>query len=440
MIEGAATRLIARPLLLYAAGFPARRSRVARLLAAWAYGLHQLVGTMAHAEPARTDEWGPKLMHLPMQERRAEQGILRPIPITVDLPEDVALRAKRVLVHYRLWGDPDWTTIQLTAHGQRFQGAIPCLEVSTVTGDFRYYIRAHDSEGRIIAQGASRAAPYVVVIKHDTALDQRSAAVAQCPDPADCPRGLPGCPSEEIVDVACSSDRDCEGGTTCSWRGVCERSARRYGWLSFAAEQAFGVVATAGACGLAAQEQTGSACYREDGVQYVGAPVFTNEPPAVALGPTRVAVGYDRVVYYDTTVGFRVSWAVLGQGPTPRGETNFIPLSISARVGHWFGPDLFAREGARPYAFVTGGYAMVDLKARTHVREDPIARAYQEGNDLEQDVTLWKRAGDAFVGAGLGIAHSYTSGRAVFIELSLTQSFPFAATVLSPTIGWELAP
>ena len=135
----------------------------------------------------------PEVLHVPTLERHVEQGILRPVPLSVTLPRDIALRARRVLVHYRLWGDPDWITLELGRTGARFVGAVPCREVSTVTGDLKYYIRVRDAAGRVLATGASRARPYRVTIKNDALLAAGAPRVAKCPDPADCPAGLPGC-------------------------------------------------------------------------------------------------------------------------------------------------------------------------------------------------------------------------------------------------------
>jgi hypothetical protein len=372
---------------------------------------------------------------MPALERQAEQGILRPVPIRTELPRDIAVRARRVLVHYRLWGDPDWTTLELRRSGARYQGAIPCLEISTVTGDLKYYIRVHDGAGRVIATGASRAKPYRVSIKHDTTLEPGAENRAKCPDPADCPRGLPGCPSERVVEIACQTDRDCEGGSTCSWRGFCERIERKKNWFSLSVEQDFAVVQTAGACSVPSQENEGYACYREDGSQYTGTPVLTNEPVGGGLGPTRVVLGYERLVNYDTSLGARLGWAVLGEGPTPREGTQFIPFSIAARVTHWFGADVFARSGLRPYAFLSAGYAMVDVRTTSRVREDPTVVPYQGGNDLEQTVDVWKRAGDGFVGGGGGVSIAWSGSRAAFVELTALGSFPFGALVIAPTAG-----
>jgi len=398
-----------------------------------------LVAAVAFAdEPQQTRSVAPQILHMPTLERSAEQGILRPVPLNADLPRAVAVRARRVLVHYRLWGDPDWTTLELRRNGVRFEGAIPCREVSTVTGDLKYYIRVHDLEGRVIATGASRAEPYRVTIRHDTSLKAGQKRTAKCPDPADCPAGLQGCPSERVVRIACQSDRDCEGGSTCSWQGFCERVVRRLDWVSVAVQQDVAVVPTAGACSLSAQENQGYACYRADGAQYTGSPVLTNEPLGVGRGPTRVTLAYDRVLFYDTSLGIRVGWALAGEGPTPRDGTAFVPLSAAARVSHWFGDDPFGGGRFRPFAFVTGGYAMVDVSTSGHVREDPTVLPYQGGNDLEQTVEVWRRAGDAFIGVGAGIAIAITPATALVAELAIQQAFPYGALVIAPSVGASL--
>jgi hypothetical protein len=419
------------------ASLPKRRPAPALAVAATVLLAGADGGAQVRAAGAPGPE-GPQILHMPLLERRAEQGILRPVPISMELPRDLALRARRVLVHYRLWGDPDWTTIELRRNGARYEGAIPCLEISTVTGDLRYHIRVHDLEGRVIATGASRAKPYRVTIKHDTTLEAGAKRVARCPDPADCPRGLPGCPSEPVVEIPCHTDSDCVGGTTCSWRGICERVDRRASWVSLSIEQDFGLVSTSGACSVHAQENEGYACYRADGVQYAGNPVLTNEPLGAGIGPTRLLLGFERLLYYDTSVGVRAGWSLLGEGPTPRAGTAFLPLSVSARATHWFGDDPFARTGLRPFAFLTAGYAMFDVKTSVHVREDPNAVTYQGGNDLEQTVDLWKRAGDGFAGAGGGLAFAFGAGTAAVVEIAALEVFPYGALVIAPTAGLML--
>jgi hypothetical protein len=380
----------------------------------------------------------PEVLHVPTLERHADQGILRPVPISIGLPPAVAKRARRVLVHYRLWGEPDWTTLEMRSTGKTFEGAIPCQEISTVTGDLKYYIRVHDAEGRVIATGASLVRPYRVAIKHDSTLAPGEKGAGKCPDPSDCPVGLLGCPSERVVDVPCQSDRDCDQGKTCSWRGFCEKTDRRTNWVSVSVEQDFGVVRTQGGCSVYSQENAGYACFREDGAQYNGNPVPTNEPVGFGPAPTRVVLGYERLLFYDTSVGLRVGWVVRGDGPTPRGGAAFVPVSVAARATHWFGSDLLAHSGLRPFGFVTGGYAMFDVSTSVRIREDPTKRAYQGGNDLEQKVDVWKRAGDGFIGVGLGLSFAFKTGTAIFVEVAALESFPFGAFIIAPAAGLSL--
>lgn len=377
---------------------------------------------------------GPEVLHMPESQRMAEQGVLRPVPVVADLPLDISIKTRRVLVHYRLWGDPDWTTLELRRNGAQYEGAIPCLEISTVTGDLKYYIRVHDAEGKVIATGASRADPYRVTIKHDEQLES-STTRAKCPDPADCPRGLPGCPSERVIEIACQSDADCEGGSTCSWRGFCERIQRSKNWVWLGASQDLGFISTTSACSNYQQEHGGHACIRADGEQYIGNPVITNEPLGGGRGQLRLVAGFERLVHYDTTLGLRVGWAIWGEGPTPNEGTEFVPFSASARITHWMGKDPFAHDGWRPYAFVAAGYSMVDIRTTTFVRENPVAVSYQGGNDLEQSLEVWKRAGDGFVGVGGGTMFAWQTGRAAFFELALHGVFPFSAVVVVPSVG-----
>lgn len=390
---------------------------------------------LAPGAGAEEAELGPEVLRLPVLERKAEQGILTPVPITVALPPALAPRAARVLVHYRVWGDPDWTTLALTRRADRWTGAIPCLEVSTITGDIKYYVRVHDAEGRVLASAGSRVKPFKVTVLHDTVLGGRAPKKARCPDPSDCPRGLPGCPSETVKLIPCRSDRDCEGGASCSWRGYCETVVRKTSWLSFGVEQDFGLVSTTGACSIQAQESEGTACFREtDGQNYTSYPVYTSEPLGAARGPTRVLVGFDRLVFYDTSFGIRAGLAIAGEGPTLRGAAAFVPWSLSLRASHWFGHDVFARPGWRPYAFLTAGYAQFDLVTQVQVREDPTRFSYQGGNDLEQDLELWKRAGDGFAGLGGGLAYAPSPEIMAGAEAAVVQVFPFSATVVTPTL------
>ncbi len=379
----------------------------------------------------------PTLLHVPVERRKAEQGILTPLPIAVELP--ASLPASRVLVHYRVHGAKDFSTLELRrAGGQVFRGEIPCLEVSTITGDVRYYIRVHDRDGAVIAFSGSRANPYLVSVIHDSVRPDLAKSAARCPDPSDCPPGLPGCGSERVEHIPCKSDRDCELGATCSWEGYCELDQRRKNWLSVSVGATAGLFPGAGACSLYSQENSGYACLRDDGERYLGNPVLTNEPLRLARGVLHASVGYDRLVYYDTTLGARVAYAFLGSAPDRSFATSFVPISGELRATHFFARDPFAERGAAFFALAAAGFRMSDLRSTLTVREDPSAPSYQGGNDLEQELEVWRRGGDGFVALGAGVLFKTSEGLGYRAELEVAESFPYSSTTFVLNAGVDV--
>jgi hypothetical protein len=291
----------------------------------------------------------------------------------------------------------------------------------------------HDAAGAVVAFSGSRHQPYSVRIVSATT---QSEAVGRCPDPADCPPGLPGCPSEKVERIPCRRDRDCEGGLSCGWDGYCELDQRLYNWVTLEAEAGLGLVAASGACSVPSQENSGYLCFREsDGATYVGTPHYTNEPMALGSAPLRAVVGFERLIDYQTTLGIRLGYAFHGDGPTARGGSAFMPYSAEIRAAHFFGADPFATEKLLPYGLLAGGYAMYDIHTSVDVREDVTRPGLQGGNDLTQTLDVWKRAGDAYVAAGAGLFFRLRPGFGLSGELRVVQSFPFAATLMLGSLG-----
>jgi hypothetical protein len=376
----------------------------------------------------------PRILHVPAQDRIPEQGILTPIPIALDLPD--GLGAGRVLVHYKLFGADDWVTLELRRESEtRFAGAIPCLEVSTVTGDVLYYVRVHAPDGEVVAYSGTRHDPFRVRIVRPAASAQDSAG-GRCPDPADCPLGLPGCPSAPVERIPCESNDDCEGESRCGWEGFCEDIERSYVSVTLEAQQEFGLFDTTAGCTVSSQETEGYACYRErDDLQYLGRPTFTREPLGLGVAATRVLVGGDLLVSEHATLGLRAGYAVRGEGRAPPLAVPYLPYLAELRVGYWFGQDPFARAGFRYTVFGALGAARFDVPGALHVRANPTEFDDQGGNDLDQTVRVWKRAGDGFVGVGAGAAYAVSRSTAFGLELMVLQVFPFEATIIAPRLG-----
>jgi len=152
-----------------------------------------------------------------------EQEILVALPIRVRLPARYA--ASRVLVFYRTWGTGQFHSLNLARAGESWQGEISCRDISTVTGDTRYYFLALDSSGASVLGSDSPEWPHVATIVRSLPEGPRAlegnAPAERCHDPADCPPDFPGCPAMRSQRPACRIDRDCDRGLGCSWDGYC---------------------------------------------------------------------------------------------------------------------------------------------------------------------------------------------------------------------------
>jgi hypothetical protein len=159
----------------------------------------------------------------PTLEYTRRQEVLTPLPVRVRLPTSSG--AERVFVFYRTWGSREWSPLELSRSGQTWAGEVSCHDVSTVTGDTRYYFVVTDGKGREVPGSGWRKWQHVVTIVRELpsgpqALEGQPAP-ERCQDPADCPPDFPGCPAYATRRPACRSDDDCAHGRRCAWDGYC---------------------------------------------------------------------------------------------------------------------------------------------------------------------------------------------------------------------------
>lgn len=167
-----------------------------------------------------TNDPGPSV---PVVEYVRHQEILTPLPMRVRLP--AATGAEHVVVLVRTWGSRGWHPMELARAGQTWSGEVSCREVSTVTGDTRYFFVALDAEGNPVGGSGSPDWPHVATVVGklpDGAQSLSGGSIPmRCHDPADCPPDFPGCPAYAVHRRSCRSNADCADTQACGWDGYC---------------------------------------------------------------------------------------------------------------------------------------------------------------------------------------------------------------------------
>ena len=428
--------------------------------------------------PARTAERAAgDMMHTPP----VEQTVLTPVPIYVEVPEDVT--PAKVVVRYKAFGQVEWKTLELRRLGKGFGGEVPCQDVGSSTGDFLYFVQATDQVGDVVATSGSRASPHKVAIKNMIGIDPPHLPGVvppnKCVDTVDCPPGLPGCPagkapagkgwgatceqdgecnegltckngvceSGEKSDAEeppssgrlCDTTTECDPGEICTTAKVCEREARRRKrvWLSLNLGQDLSFLASQpNVCGSPLKLPPSQyKCIDRDGYNYEGIPEASGPGRGnainggVHLPSPRIMAGVDVLVADNVTLGARLGY-VFGVAPgRPMGH-----LHAELRAAFWFGKDPFAREGFRPYLVVAGGLAEIDDKLEVGVVETDLSK----GIYPRQNLTVWRRTGGGFAGGGGGVMIPLAAGHALLGEVKLQALFPDFGLALAPSIGYAL--
>lgn len=423
------------------------------------------------------------LFHTPV----AEQAVLTPVPVYVELPDDIA--AAKVEVRYKPFGAPEWKTLAMRRMGEGFGGEIPCRDIGTLTGDLSYYIQAVGPDGDIVGMTGTRNNPVQVPIRNELQGDPphlpNRPPPAQCENAADCPPGLPGCDSKakrksgdkgwgascdrssecesglacingscEVGDDGgssseqlCDIDADCSDGVSCI-EGICGGGTKKW-WVSVTFQPDLAFMSGSNVCSPEGQQNDGYACFRSDGGQYRGIPV-EGSANAIAGGFTlstiRVLVGIDRLIADNFTVGARLGYAFNG-GPETDSGTAFLPLHAEARIAYWLGDKPLSKKGIRPYFFLAGGMAQVDAKIPVDIKEDHAARNDVDNEDYvnwnhdypdSQKLDAWKKMGQGFLGVGGGVMYATQSNQGFFVDIKLMQMLPTSGTVIAPEIGYTI--
>lgn len=381
-----------------------------------------------------------------------EQRVRTPLPVYAEMRADLLPRTSKVTLWYQAPGSRAWASLRLKKLRDRGYGInVPCGELGA-EGALQYYLIAVDADGAIVASAGSRDAPLTTAIKGSIG-----------GEPPHWPGFAPpeACAEETSSRVAqCLDDRQCNQGLTCIG-GSCARRPEepavkdvRKNWVSISFGPDISMFTGENVCTREQQEDAHYVCVRDDGTRYDGTPtrdVADNVNFGFAPSTLRIALGYDRLVMEDLTVGGRVGFAFNGASD---GGASFLPLHLEARAKYFFAPRPFAEIGLRPFGLVSGGVAQIDARVEVEVLEDAAACG-ADPSDAESPCTTpsapsgvveprkqrldtYKQAGQGFASVGAGLAYEPVPGMALNLALRASVTFPEVTAVLSPELGVAL--
>lgn len=421
---------------------------------------------------------GGDLEHTPP----AEQAINTPVPIYIEVPEEVTVA--KVSLKYKPFGATKWNTVEMNRIGKGWGGMIPC-EDTRATGDVKYYIVVTDEGGEQLKAGSQKE-PHRVAIKREIEGDEPSypgkKPPAQCEDPANCPPGLPGCPSgkgekrgEKGWGSTCDADQECQAGLICQ-NGQCEEGKRDGeggsgggGAASIGKKNIIGVGAQLDLMLISTAENVCSGtnlsyyCFYEGTEnRFFGAPISATGTNGVqggfAPGGARVFASYDRelVGLGPGTLGVGAKLGIAFGGHPESTETvpnslhalmvPFPPIHFEARGYFAFGGSMFEQGKIRPYAFVGGGAGKVSASVPVTVcdslEKDGTTDVLDGDDSCSRTVEATPRPLDAyqisglgFISAGGGATYGITPNFGINAELKIMFMVPTFAVVVAPSVG-----
>lgn len=373
------------------------------------------------------------------EEPWSEQVVGTPIPVYVEIPEDVA--ATKVIARYRQPGSKEWREVALQKHGNGFGGYIPCGAVLKA-GTLLYFTTAFDENLDRVASGGSASEPRKVLLKE--AISGRQPTLPDSTPPSRCP----GAGAAEDEGLSCETSDDCPGAQVCRdlycvpEEDVPEtpEEASKKNWLQLSFSGDLQLLQESNdACSANAQKDGTQACFFGDGTQFTGqledGAGGNTVAGGFAPGTLRVLVGYDRVVAHRMTIGARLGFAFLGHPEFKEPEAkSFFPVHAEARFAFHIADRPFETKGVRPFLFLGGGLGDVAAKVTTDVVEDRGGPTEDAGFQLD----VYQRGGPFFAGGGVGLQYAPEADYAMNIELGVKQMFPDAATVIVPSLGFAL--
>jgi hypothetical protein len=440
----------------------------------------------------------------------------RPIPVACTTDEP----ATKVTLRYKAFGSETWQQVAMTKKGEYWQSEIPCAETG-VAGKMRFYVQAKDKDGEELDNYGTKKEPAEISIVSRTDEEPPSypgqAAPQKCMEKSSCPPemlGTPACPgtgggaargnkgwgspcdASQECDVgllctqgdngrtcetapSCDSGADCPAGAICK-SGTCDIDEASGGeaagpfkknWIGLHMAFDFAYLSGSSVCGTPSDFN----CYFGGGTPYTNRNGFPaskysgNINGGFATGTIRLLASYERILVGNLGAEARLGFAFNGGPKTPQGQA-FLPVHAEVRGKYWFGKNVFAKKGLRPYVHLGGGLAQVDVRLPTTVVDcrtnpanvpltDDDRRACQFGRAAEgptqqfpngrpavasgsggKQVTLdaYRKLGQGFVTIGGGAMYAFGKNHGLVLNVSLMYMLPSSGVVFEPSLGYVL--
>jgi len=302
----------------------------------------------------------------------------------------------------------------------------------------------------LFARGASAQASKPHVVEQDVTLEDESDADAESAPKKKQP------PKDEDEDepdkLSCKADPDCDGKDVCK-KGLCvpppaaraepaQPDSSPAFWLAVGVIQDLAIVSGSQVCTQASQVSGGFTCIRSSGSQYHGTPLpgAAGDIGGITFAATRMTLSSYLRIADSISLGLRLGYAFLGQGPRPDGGNNYLAFSAEAQGAYWFSNRAFSTKVVGTFIELSTGLAQVDGKQKVTVKEDPAAPppVSQTDNPSQQTLDAYQKSGAGFAGAGFGLFLPFGGASGLIADLRVIQLFPSSGTTLSLGVSGAL--
>ncbi len=336
------------------------------------------------------------------------------LPIVIDVP--AALDVATVKVSYKTEAMEKYRPVEAKRSGAKWVVVLPC-EATTKPTTIKYYARALDGAGGELERYGTLKKPAILKVVDKMPEDVEPPTLPGGQEPRSCDQVGSGKPGGS----GCREDDECEKGLVCvaneSGKKWCKPGDRATTtpsepklWIGVDGQLDFVFLgAERDLCKL----DSWTCSVDLDGRKDVGVSSGVNvvsggggkTDGGMSVATKRVFLSLDYFVIPRLSVGARLGGAF---GGNPTDASKFLPIHLEARIQYFITDGPF-----RPYFLLNGGFAELDAPVPNVIVTplDPgLATSCKGGADPPcapgdeqiKGVTAWKRAGPAFVGAGLG--------------------------------------